>query len=95
MLCLQHFNNKSSVVNCYWFYIVHLKKKEKRSQLKKIVLEIMNFGSTNLTKPKKKLRNITKYYKIFTISFISNCGRSWSNILLFYFLCLQYFHNKI
>ena len=28
----------------------------------------MNFCSPNLTKPKKKSRNVTKYHNIFTIS---------------------------
>ena len=69
-------------------------KKQIKSQLKKIVPETVNFGSQILTKPKKKSRNTTKYHNIFTISFISSCGRFWSNILLFYFLDTQYFHNK-
>ena len=69
-------------------------KKQIKSQLKKIVPETVNFGSQILNKPKKKSRNTTKYHKIFTISFISSCGRFWSNILLFYFLHTQYFHNK-
>ena len=71
-----------------------IKKIKIKSQLKKIVLEIVNFGSQILTKPKKKSRNTTKYHNIFTISFISSCGRFWSDILLFYFLHTQYFHNK-
>ena len=49
---------------------------KQNSQLKKIVPEIVNFGSPNFTKPKKKPRNTIKYYNIFTISFISSCGRS-------------------
>ena len=69
-------------------------KKQIKSQLKKIVPETVNFGSQILTKLKKKSRNTTKYHNIFTISFISSCGRFWSNILLFYFLHTQYFHNK-
>ena len=69
-------------------------KKQIKSQLKKIVPETVNFGSQILTKPKKKSRNTTKYHNIFTISFISSCGGFWSNILLFYFLHTQYFHNK-
>ena len=57
----------------------------------------MNFGSPNLTKQKKKLkntakchtkknpRNTTKYHNIFTIFFISNYRRSqFDNIILFF-----------
>ena len=33
-------------------------KKNTKSQLKKIVCEIVNFGSTKLTKPKKKKKNL-------------------------------------
>ena len=69
-------------------------KKQIKSQLKKIVPETVNFGSQILTKPKKKSRNTTKYHNSFTISFISSCGGFWPNILLFYFLHTQYFHNK-
>ena len=69
-------------------------KKQIKSQLKKIVPETVNFGLQILIKSKRKSRNITKYYNIFTISFISSCGRFWSNILLFYILHTQYFHNK-
>ena len=43
----------------------------------------VNFGSPNFTRPKKKFRNTTKYYDIVTISFISNSGRSQSDILFF------------
>ena len=69
-------------------------KKQIKSQLKKIVPETVNFGLQILIKPKRKSRNITKYYNIFTISFISSCGRFWFDILLFYFLHIKYFHNK-
>ena len=57
----------------------------------------MNFGSPNLTKQKKKLkntakchtkknpRNTTKYHNIFAIFFISNYRRSqFDNIILFF-----------
>ena len=64
---------------------MHLKNKQTKSQLKKIVSEIMNFGSPNFTKPKKKPRNTIKYHNIFTISFISSCGKSQSDILFFTF----------
>ena len=64
------------VLNCAF-------KKQTKSQLKKIVSETINFVSPNFTKPKKKPRNITKYHNIFTISFISSCGRSRSDILFF------------
>ena len=60
-------------------------KKQIKSQLKKIVPETVNFGLQILIKSKRKSRNITKYYNIFTISFISSCGRFWFDILLFYF----------
>ena len=69
-------------------------KKQIKSQLKKIVPETVNFGLQILIKPKRKSRNITKYYNIFTISFISSCGRFWFDILLFYFLHIKYFHKK-
>ena len=69
-------------------------KKQIKSQLKKIVPETVNFGLQILIKSKRKSRNITKYYNIFTISFISSCGRFWFDILLFYFLHIKYFHNK-
>ena len=70
------------------------KQKQIKSQLKKIVSETVNFGLQILIKPKRKSRNITKYYNIFTISFISSCGRFWFDILLFYFLHIKYFQNK-
>ena len=69
-------------------------KKQIKSQLKKIVPETVNFGLQILIKSKRKSRNITKYYNIFTISFISSCGRFWFDILLFYFLHIKYFHKK-
>ena len=67
----------------------------------------MNFGLLNLTKQKKKsrnttkchtkkkFRNITKRHFIFVIFFISNCGRSQFDILLFNFYVHSIFHNKI
>ena len=69
-------------------------KKQIKSQLKKIVPKTVNFGLQILIKSKRKSRNITKYYNIFTISFISSCGRFWFDILLFYFLHIKYFHKK-
>ena len=70
------------VLNCAF-------KKQTKSQLKKIVSETVNFGSLNFTKPKKKPRNTIKYHNIFTISFISNCGRSRSDFFFFF-----YVHNN-
>ena len=64
------------VLNCAF-------KKQTKSQLKKIVSETVNYGSPNFTRPKKKIRNTTKYHNIFTISFISSCGRSRYDILFF------------
>ena len=43
------------------------KQKKKQQQHKKIVCEIVNFGSPNLIILKKKSKNITKYHNIFTI----------------------------
>ena len=45
-----------------------IKKKKTKNQPKKTMSGTMNFGSPNLTKPKKekKRRNITKWYNIFT-----------------------------
>ena len=59
--------------------------------------QTMNFGSPNLTKQKKKnslekQQNVTTF---FTRHFIFNCSSSWSYILLYYFLYLQYFNNKL
>ena len=45
-----------------------IKNKQTKRQHKKIVYETVNFGSTNLTILKKKSKNTTKYYNIFTIS---------------------------
>ena len=70
------------------------KQKKKKTNWKKIVPKTVNFGSQILTKPKKNSKNTTKFHNIFTISFISNCDRFWYDILLFYFLHTQYFHNK-
>ena len=61
--------------------------KKQTSQLKKIVLETMNYGLANFTKPKRKLRNTTKYqtfsqYLLFLV--LVGLG------LIFYFF---YIHN--
>ena len=45
-----------------------IKNKQTKRQHKKIVYEIVNFGSPNLTILKKKSKNTTKYHNIFTIS---------------------------
>ena len=55
----------------------------------------MNFGSSNLTKQKKKPRNTTICHNIFAIFFISSCGRSQFDILLFYFLTFTTFSQQI
>ena len=73
----QHFHIKSLVVNCYWVLIetttlnYALKKQQTKNKQKKIVRETMNFCSPNLTKPKKKYRNTTKCYNIFTVPLFS------------------------
>ena len=66
----------------------------------------MNFGSPNLTKQKKKFknttkchtknnpRNTTKFHNIFTIFFISNCGRSQFDIIIL-FLTSTVFSQQI
>ena len=76
---------------------MHLKKKQIKSQLKKIMPKIMSFGLLNFTKQKKKprnttkchtkkkFRNTTKCHNIFAIFFIFSCGRPQFDILLFYF----------
>ena len=67
MLRAQHIYNKSYVENCYWFLIKKKKKKKQKQQQqpKKIVYETVNFGSSNLTKPKKKKsRSTTKCHNI-------------------------------
>ena len=46
-------------------------------------LNTVNICSPNLTKPKKKSRNITKCHNIFTIPFTFSYGKFRSNILLF------------
>ena len=82
---------------------MHLKKKKQiKSQLKKIMPKTMNFGLPNLLNKKKKLRNTTKCYiknkfrnitkchNIFTIYFISSLGRPQFDILLLLFF---YVHN--
>ena len=44
-----------------------IKKKQIKRQQKKIVCEIVNFGSPNLTILKKKSKNTIKYYNVLTI----------------------------
>ena len=46
---------------------LYIKNKQTKRQHKKIVCETLNFGSPNLTILKKKFKNTTKYYNIFTI----------------------------
>ena len=46
---------------------LYIKNKQTKRQHKKIMCETMNFGSPNLTILKKKSKNTTKYYNIFTI----------------------------
>ena len=46
---------------------LYIKNKQTKRQHKKIVFETVNFGSPNLTILKKKSKNTTKYYNIFTI----------------------------
>ena len=46
---------------------LYIKNKQTKRQHKKIVYETVNFGSLNLTILKKKFKNTTKYYNIFTI----------------------------
>ena len=46
---------------------LYIKNKQTKRQHKKIVCETVNFGSLNLTILKKKFKNTTKYYNIFTI----------------------------
>ena len=79
-------------------YFFKKKKKQIKSQLKKIVPKKLNFGSPNLTKQKKKPRNTTKCHtkknprnttkchNIFTIFFISNCRRSHFDIIILFFM---------
>ena len=45
-------------------------QKQTKNEQKKIMLEILNFCSPNLTKPKKKSRNTIKCYNIFAIPLI-------------------------
>ena len=59
------------------------KKIQTKSQPKKIVCEIINFGSPNLTKPKKKSRNIIKCHNIFLVPLFSIVGNPG---LIFYIL---------
>ena len=86
---------------------MHLKKKQIKSQLKKIMPKIMNFGLLNFTKQKKKprnttkchtkkkFRNTTKCHNIFAIFFIFSCGRPQFDILLFYFFTSTTFSQYI
>ena len=62
---------------------------KKKNQPKKIVLEKVNFGLPNLTKPKKKKksRNTTKYHNTFTIPLFSTMV---DLNLIFYYLILTY-----
>ena len=46
---------------------LYIKNKQTKRQHKKIVCETVNFGLPNLTILKKKSKNTTKYYNIFTI----------------------------
>ena len=46
---------------------LYIKNKQTKRQHKKIACETVNFGSLNLTILKKKFKNTTKYYNIFTI----------------------------
>ena len=46
---------------------LYIKNKKTKRQHKKIECETVNFGSPNLTILKKKSKNTTKYYNIFTI----------------------------
>ena len=46
---------------------LYIKNKQTKRQHKKIVFETVNFGSPNLAILKKKSKNTTKYYNIFTI----------------------------
>ena len=63
-------------------------KKKKQTQHKKIVCEIVIFGSPNLTILKKKFKNTTKYYNIFTIpSFLG------FEYIFFYFIWEKCIHN--
>ena len=59
---------------------MHLKKHlQTKNQQKKIVRETVNFCTPNLTKLKKKSKNITKCHN----TFIFNRGKFRSDILLF------------
>ena len=46
---------------------LYIKNKQTKRKHKKIVRETVNFGSPNLAILKKKSKNTTKYYNIFTI----------------------------
>ena len=59
------------------------KKIRTKSQPKKIVCEIINFGSSNLIKLKKKSRNTIKGHNIFLVSLFSIVGNPG---LIFYVL---------
>ena len=57
-----------------------------KSQLKKIVTKTVNFGSPNLTKPKKKCRNTKKCHDIFTKPlFLTMVGPD----MIFYYFVLE------
>jgi len=72
--------------------VINCALKKQTRQLKKIVLETMNFGSKDFTKPKKKPRNTTKYHNIFTISFFpAMVGLG----LVFYFFTSTIFSKQI
>ena len=72
-----------------------------------IFTKTMNFGLLNLTKQKKKLRNTTKYHtkkkfknitkchNIFIIFFISSCGWSQFDILIFNFYIYNIFTTNL
>ena len=64
-------------------------KQHTKNQQKKIVHEIVNFCSPNLTKPKKNSRNTTKCYNIFTILLFSTVV---SFGLIYYYL---FYRNSI
>ena len=61
---------------------LYIKNKQTKRQHKKIVCETVNFGSLNLTILKKKFKNTTKYYNIFTIP--SFLGSKEIYFILFY-----------
>ena len=60
---------------------LYIKNKQTKRQHKKIVCETVNFGSLNLTILKKKFKNTTKYYNMFTI--LSFLGSKYNIFILF------------